>query len=222
MTQLAEVYRPRSWDAVIGQDAIRAKVDALRPRGLGGRAFWISGPSGTGKSTVALLIANELASDIAIEEIDAETLTARSVSDLERKSNCRAIGKGGWAFLVNEAHGLKNATIRQLLVTLERIPPHVAWLFTTTNAGQENLFGDCDDAGPLLSRCTWLPLAQRDLNKAFAMHVVRTSRAAGFLNGNPDEFYYKRAERYLKDNRNNLRMLWQAVDSGYLTANDDH
>jgi hypothetical protein len=46
MASLFERYRPRTWNEVVGQDKLVAKVNALRPRGLGGRAYWIAGPSG--------------------------------------------------------------------------------------------------------------------------------------------------------------------------------
>ena len=71
------------------------------------------------------------------------------VRELENNAKTFGMGdKNGWALIINEAHGLRKDTIRQLLVTLERIPTHVCWLFTTTNAGQEALF-DGIDAGPL-------------------------------------------------------------------------
>ena len=46
---LYEKYRPKQWDDVIGQDKIVAQIQQLRRRGLAGRAYWISGQSGTGK-----------------------------------------------------------------------------------------------------------------------------------------------------------------------------
>ena len=64
-----------------------------------------------------------------------------------------AMGELGRAYIVNEAHGLRKDVIRQLLVVLERIPPHSLWIFTTTIEGQEAIFEDYDDASPLLSRC---------------------------------------------------------------------
>jgi hypothetical protein len=74
------------------------------------------------------------------------------LKDLEFESNLKGFGdKSGRAFIVNEAHGLRKDVIRQLLVMLERIPPHVVWVFTTTIEGQESLFEDYDDASPLLS-----------------------------------------------------------------------
>ena len=69
--QLPEVYRPKSWAEVVGQDKILAKIALLRSRGgLAGRAFWLSGQSGTGKTTIARLIAQEIADSYAIEETD--------------------------------------------------------------------------------------------------------------------------------------------------------
>ena len=63
--------------------------------------------------------------------------------------------KPGKAVIVNEAHGLRRDTIRQLLVALERVPDYACWVFTTTKAGEAKLFDDdvAGDAAPLLSRC---------------------------------------------------------------------
>ena len=61
--QLHEQYRPRSWSEVVGQDKAIAKVKLLAKRGLAGRAYWITGQSGTGKTTIARLIAAEVASE---------------------------------------------------------------------------------------------------------------------------------------------------------------
>ena len=56
--QLQDQYRPRLWTEVVGQDKILAKIDQLRNRGLSGRAYWLSGQSGVGKTTIARLIAD--------------------------------------------------------------------------------------------------------------------------------------------------------------------
>jgi len=52
MKALYEHYRPASWEDLAGQDKCRQRVDVLRRRGLAGRVFWITGDSGTGKTTV--------------------------------------------------------------------------------------------------------------------------------------------------------------------------
>ena len=133
--------------------------------GLTGRAFFLSGQSGTGKTTIGRLIAAEVACDRDIEELDAGPLAVASL---------REIGASGLLYRAwvrraaapsssTKPTRLRKDVIRQLLVSLERIPGHVAWVFTSTTEGTETLFEDCDDASPLLSRCLRIDLSRRDL-----------------------------------------------------------
>jgi DNA polymerase-3 subunit gamma/tau len=131
MTALVEQYRPRTWAAVVGQDKLVARIQTLAKRGLAGRAYWISGQSGTGKTSLARLLAAEVADPFMTREIDAGTLTVSALTELERESQVGGLfgEKRGRAYLCNESHALRKDTIRQLLVTLERIPAHVVWIF---------------------------------------------------------------------------------------------
>src|SRR5205823_2616234 len=61
---LTEKYRPATWADVVGQQKTVERIRQLAERGgLTGRAFFLTGQSGTGKTTIARLIAQEVAGE---------------------------------------------------------------------------------------------------------------------------------------------------------------
>lgn len=205
--QLFERFRPKSFDQIAGQR--RAKDLLLRIRqagGFGGRSFWLVGPSGTGKTTIANLVAAELADPVNVLELDASDATPARLGEIERASRTLAIGdKPGRAVIINEAHGLRKDAVRKLLTTLERIPGHVVWIFTTTDAGMQSFDGI--DADPLLSRTLQITL-QPNL-KAFARRAKQIAERIG-LGGAKAAAYLRLA----KECRGNLRMMLSRIEAG--------
>jgi len=215
MIRLYDKYRPCNLAEIVGQDKAVAQVRSIITRGgFGGQAVWLSGASGTGKTTLARIIADTVADRFCTTEYDAaDQVGADEVRSIGDEMQYHAMGKGGRAWIINEAHGLRAPIVRQFLGILERLPAHCVILFTTTREGEEKLFDGLDDASPLLSRCIRLNLTNQGLAKVFAARAHEIADREG-LNGSPVESYIKLAQKH----RNNFRAMLQDIAQGAMVA----
>ena len=119
--QLFEKYKPKSWDELVGHKQVVRTIQLHKERGtLGGRAIYISGPSGSGKSSIAWLIACEMAEPWNIKVMDAGPLTGNRVLELEDSLSTYGMGeKNGRVVIINEAHALRGEAIRQMLTCFD-------------------------------------------------------------------------------------------------------
>lgn len=157
MTQaLYRKWRPQKWDEVVGQQHI---VQTLRNAVTGDRvshAYLFSGARGTGKTSVARLLAkavNCLAEELAdrpcnqcehcvavnegrfldLIEIDAASNTSvDDVRDLRDKINFSPNQGKYKVYIIDEVHMLSISAFNALLKTLEEPPPHAIFVLATT------------------------------------------------------------------------------------------
>ncbi len=155
----ARKYRPKSFADVLGQDhVVRTLRNAITQKRLA-HAYLFVGPRGTGKTSTARILAKALNctggpnadfdpdEDVCIEiaegrsldvlEIDgASNNGVEQVRDL-RESVRFAPARGQFKiFYIDEVHMLSNAAFNALLKTLEEPPPHVKFIFATTEANK--------------------------------------------------------------------------------------
>ena len=143
MKALYRRYRPRSLDEVVGQPQITDILSHSIKNGKISHAYLFIGPRGTGKTSVARILAHEingfkyeLEDDyLDIIEIDAASNTGvDNIRDLRERAII-APTKGKYkVYIIDEVHMLSKSAFNALLKTLEEPPEHVIFIMATTDA----------------------------------------------------------------------------------------
>ena len=216
MVALYEKLRPKTLSDFIGHTEAIQQLESMRESiGFAGQAIWISGPTGTGKSTLARIIADEVG-DWTVEEMDAQDLTLDYLREFKHRCACKPLVGESHSLIVNEAHKLNDRTVSYLQTFLEdeRVQNNATVIFTTTDYGQQRLFGTKSDAFPFLSRCILVELKiDEPTMVAFRDYLMRTADKLK-LNGKPVAEY----DSLLVRCQGNMRMALQEIAAGKMKA----
>ena len=151
----ARKYRPQTFDDLVGQTHVSRTLKNAVERNRLAHAYLFVGPRGVGKTSTARILAKalncvngptitpcgvcdncrEIAAGNSLDVIEIDGARNNSVEDVRQlRDNVRyAPAKGRYKiYLIDEVHMLSSAAFNALLKTLEEPPPHVKFIFATT------------------------------------------------------------------------------------------
>lgn len=125
-------YRPDTLKEVLGNSHVVASLAKLFSSKKIPHAFLFTGPSGTGKTTLARIIARELNTEPT--EIDGARFSGiDNMRDILTGSQYTALtSEGRKVYIIDECHALGKGTWQTLLKSVEEPPEHVYFILCTT------------------------------------------------------------------------------------------
>jgi DNA polymerase III subunit gamma/tau len=229
---LARRLRPQRFDEVVGQEHVTRTLQAAIAAGRVAHAFLFTGPRGVGKTTTARLLAKaldcergptpepcnecstcrEIADGNAFDvlEIDGASHTqVDKMRDLMETVAHRPIKSRFKIFIIDEVHMLSQHSFNALLKTLEEPPPHVKFIFATTDPHKV--------LPTVVSRCQRYDLRRIGLGELRA-HLRKTVDAEGLsLSDDAIALIAREAEGSLRDAQSLLEQVLTVAG----TAADD-
>ncbi len=173
MPVLYRTYRPSKWSEVIGQDSIvNALQDAIANKRLA-HAYLFSGSRGTGKTTVARILAKSVeTADEDVYEIDAASNRGiDNIRELRDHVSVLPFRSPFKVYIIDEVHMLSKDAWNALLKTLEEPPRHVIFILATTEL----------DKVPetIISRCQTFSF-RKPSREVIRQHVIPIAKKEGF------------------------------------------
>ena len=153
---LARKWRPQTFDAVVGQDAITRTLRNALASGRIAHAYLFAGPRGIGKTTTARLLARALLcaartgpepcgkcavcvesqAGTLVDVLEIDGASNRGIEEIRtlRENVKYTPARGRYkVYIIDEVHQLTEAAFNALLKTLEEPPPHIVFVLATTD-----------------------------------------------------------------------------------------
>lgn len=132
---LPNKYRPTKLSELVAQDDAVETLQQMGRRGAIPHAILLSGPSGTGKTTVGRILRRKLkCADVDYVEVNAaQHRGIEMVRNIEKRVHLAPMGGGSRVWLVDEAHQLTPDAIGGFLKLLEDPPVHAYFILATTD-----------------------------------------------------------------------------------------
>lgn len=135
MQALALKYRPKTFDDVSEQGAVKAILQNQIDTNTIKHGYLFTGPAGCGKTTAARIFANEINHGLGLP-IELDAASNNSVDDIRRicdEAQTKALDSEFKVFILDEVHSLSNQAWQAFLKTLEEPPAKAIFILCTTN-----------------------------------------------------------------------------------------
>lgn len=166
-------YRPQVFKDVLGQDHVVKVLEGALKEKHPAHAYLFIGSRGTGKTSVARILARELgATDRDIYEMDAASNTGvDNIRQLREEAFVMPFESPRKVYIIDEVHMLSKGAFNAFLKILEEPPSHVVFILATTELEKV--------PETIQSRCQVFTF-KKPTQKVLVEMVTRVAKAEGF------------------------------------------